>query len=63
MDWSATHADRETIFARVTGAPFAPRPRDLNAYKTGLGLLLDWLEDQSGCTWQDRWHASRRKIR
>jgi len=24
----------------------------------GLTLLLDWLEDQPGPTWQDRWLAS-----
>ncbi|ABH00467.1 integrase [Rhodococcus sp. ACS1] len=60
-DWPTIRQDRDAVWARLTRAPFAPdRPgkRHPNAYKTGVGLLLDWLAEQPGRTWQDRWRAS-----
>jgi hypothetical protein len=33
-------------------------PATRTSHKLGLRLLLDWLEDQPGQTWQDRWLAS-----
>ena len=41
------------------GPPFAPATAKGRAgHKLGLRLLLDWLADQPGDTWQDRWLAS-----
>ncbi|HUG86072.1 MAG TPA: site-specific integrase [Euzebya sp.] len=45
----------------LTAAPIAPPPpagRHPARHEIGLGLVLDWLEDQPGATWQDRWLAS-----
>jgi integrase len=59
--WPATCQEREAVWARLTGAPFAPVTpggRHPGAYRRGLGLLLDWLEAQPGPTWQDRWLVS-----
>lgn len=56
--WATTGADRATVWALLTGPPFAARTargRHPGAYGRGLGLLLDWLETQPGATWQDRW--------
>jgi integrase len=58
--WPATSQDRAAVWARLSRAPFAPDDpgRHPGAYQRGLGRLLDWLEDQPGQTWQDRWLAS-----
>ena len=55
--WPATVADRDATWDRLTAAPFAPAC-DNNGRKSGLGLLLDWLADQPGATWQERWQTS-----
>jgi hypothetical protein len=58
--WPATRKARELVWGQLTGAPSAadsPGARD-RSHQVGLGLLLDWLEDQPGETWQDRWLAS-----
>ncbi|MFC0439653.1 site-specific integrase [Kutzneria buriramensis] len=60
-DWPATQARRDTTWARLTRPPFAPGPSSRHrpgAHHRGLGQLLDWLEDQPGQTWQDRWLAT-----
>lgn len=60
-DWPVTRQKREEVFALLTRAPFArakPSGRHANAYGVGVGLLLDWLQDQPGQTWQDRWLVS-----
>ncbi|NMO50701.1 site-specific integrase, partial [Actinoplanes sp. TBRC 11911] len=58
--WPATCVDRETIQTRLTGAPFTTlrggRPR--GEHQFGVRLLLDWLEQLPGDSWQDRWLAS-----
>jgi integrase len=57
--WPATKQAREQVFDRLTRAPFlldsagAQKER-----RRGLRALLDWLSDQPGATWQDRWLAS-----
>jgi integrase len=57
--WPATGQDRDAAWARLTGAPFVPgTPSRRGNHKLGLRLLLDWLEDQPGQTWQARWLAS-----
>ena len=50
---------RGQVQDRLTRAPFVMG----NAYTEkirgrGLTFLLDWLEDQPGATWQERWLAS-----
>ena len=53
--------DRPAVWARLSGAPFAPDSpggRHRASHAAGLALLLDWLEDQPGDSWQDRWLAS-----
>ena len=58
--WEATAQPRQQVIERLRAAPFAggggahlqwDRAR-------GLGHILDWLEQQPGATWQDRWMAS-----
>jgi len=58
--WAATCMDRAAVTALLGRAPFAAGRggRHAGAHLAGLGLLLDWLEDQPGQTWQDRWLAS-----
>ena len=57
--WPATTAGREETLKRLTRAPFTSG--SIGAQKDralGLASLLDWLEDQPGDSWQDRWLAS-----
>ena len=57
--WPATCQSRDAVWDRLTRAPFVLDNAD--AQKTrrrGLTLLLDWLDDQPGQTWQERWLAS-----
>jgi integrase len=59
--WPATMQDRPAVWARLSGAPFdtdSPGSRHRASHAAGLALLLDWLEDQPGDSWQDRWLAS-----
>jgi integrase len=57
--WPATSQDRDAIREQLAGPPFAPAAAKGRAgHKLGLQLLLDWLADQPGDTWQERWTAS-----
>jgi len=57
--WPATRQAREQVWTRLTQPPFAPDTRvSRRRHEVGLGLLLDWLQDQPGRTWQDRWLVS-----
>ncbi|MHB1555500.1 MAG: site-specific integrase [Acidimicrobiales bacterium] len=59
--WPATRRSREDLVVRLGAAPFVPEQRATRAKvrsATGLGLALDWLEDQEGGTWQQRWLKS-----
>jgi hypothetical protein len=59
--WAATCQERDVVWARLTDPPLGPLldgGDHRRSYLHGLGLLLDWLEDQPGSTWQDRWMAS-----
>ncbi|MGH9088933.1 MAG: tyrosine-type recombinase/integrase [Acidimicrobiales bacterium] len=54
--WTATARSREQVTARLRASPAASKSatkRDL-----GIELLLDWLSEQRGETWQERWLAS-----
>ena len=58
-DWPTTRLDRagvDRLVAATAGTVTSARVRDNRRW--GLPFLLDWLEDQPGDTWQDRWLAS-----
>ena len=59
-DWPATRQNRDTARAQLTLPPCAPESSKGHpgCYRTGVGLLLDWLAEQPGRTWQERWRAS-----
>jgi integrase len=60
-DWAPTQRDRQSVEALLTQPPFAPPKRysrHPGAYDAAVGGMLDWLLDQPGDTWQDRWLAS-----
>ena len=58
-DWPATTAGREETLRRLTCAPFTSDSAGTQKERAlGLASLLDWLEDQPGDSWQDRWLAS-----
>lgn len=60
-DWALTQQDRQSIETLLTQPPFAPPKRHRRhpgAYDDAVGRMLDWLQDQPGDTWQDRWLAS-----
>ena len=59
--WPETMQDRASVWARLSVAPFdtdRPGSHHRTSHPAGLELLLDWLEDQPGGSWQDRWLAS-----
>ena len=58
-DWPATTANREETLERLTCAPFVSDSAGAQKDRVlGLKSLLDWLEEQPGDSWQDRWLAS-----
>ncbi len=57
--WPAAGHDRSTVLGLVTSASFALADSRIHSdRRRGLPLLLDWLEEQPGRTWQQRWLAS-----
>ncbi len=57
--WPATSQDSDAAWERLAEPPFAPiAAKGQSSHRLGLRLLLDWLADQPGGTWQDRWLAS-----
>lgn len=58
-DWPATRKSRQEVFRQLTSAPFVlEKANSQQIRRNGVSLLLDWLEDQPGRTWQERWQAS-----
>ena len=60
QSWWQTRQSREALVERLLGQftdPAAGRTRD-KTRRRGLAKLLDWLQQQPGDTWQDRWLAS-----
>jgi len=60
-DWALTQQDRSSVEGLLIRPPFTPpkrRRRHPGAYDAAVGWMLDWLLDQPGDTWQDRWLAS-----
>ena len=57
--WPATCQSRDAVWDRLTRAPFVVDNAHTQKIRLrGLTFLLDWLEDQPGRTWQERWLAS-----
>jgi hypothetical protein len=57
--WPATRQSRDQVFARITEAPFLlASAGSQKQRRRGLVALLDWLDEQPGVSWQDRWLAS-----
>jgi hypothetical protein len=55
-DWPATRATRQQAWQQLTSSPFVLANADGQARRVrGLARPLDWLEDQPGQTWQQRW--------
>ena len=58
-DWPATRQERGEVFERLTSGIFVLANADSQERRRrGLAWLLDWLADQPGQTWQQRWMAS-----
>ncbi|WP_064444956.1 site-specific integrase [Rhodococcus sp. YH3-3] len=57
--WPETETDREQAWARLTSDPFVLDVSDKQSdRRIGLALVLDWLCDHPGHTWQERWVAT-----
>ncbi len=57
--WAATEPGRGEVQARLLSPPFAlAKPGSQATRRFGLVRVLDWLEQQPGGTWQERWIAS-----
>ena len=58
-DWPATRQERGEAQERLTSGIFVlPNADSQDKRIRGLSWLLDWLADQPGQTWQQRWMAS-----
>ena len=57
--WPGAALDREQASAMLLAPPFRMESRGGQRQRSRcLGLILDWLQDQPGATWQERWTAS-----
>jgi hypothetical protein len=58
-DWPATRQNRDEAFERLTSGIFAlDNEGSQERRRRALKWFLDWLSDQPGETWQQRWMAS-----
>jgi hypothetical protein len=58
-DWAATSQERGEVWQRLTSGMFVLSNSNSQDRRTrGLAWLLDWLADQPGQSWQQRWMAS-----
>ncbi|MFI6958620.1 tyrosine-type recombinase/integrase [Nocardia sp. NPDC050408] len=58
-DWPATGQDRGQVWQRLTSGMFVlDNVNSQERRVRGLAWLLNWLTDQPGETWQQRWMAS-----
>ena len=59
--WLATDQNRSQVLA-VLSAPAAeltrPQRQRVNSRRRGLSLVVAWLEDHAGQSWQERWAAT-----
>jgi integrase-like protein len=59
IDWPATRHGRGRVWDQLTCPPFVLEVASSQSTRArGLARLLDWLEEQPGATWQERWLAS-----
>jgi hypothetical protein len=59
VDWPATRQSHREAFGRLMGPPFVlENAGSQKQRRQGLELLLAWLADQPGESWQQRWLAS-----
>ncbi len=57
--WPATGASRTEALERLCSVPFVGPTAEAHKRRSlGLGLLLDWLAERPGRTWQERWLSS-----
>jgi integrase len=57
--WPATMRGSDEVADRMTAPPFVTAQADRRRRRAmGIRLLLDWLADQPGRTWQERWLSS-----
>ncbi len=57
--WPATSQRRGQVLARLLASPFTTgNPGMQSSRRIGLTKLMQWLQEQPGDTWQDRWVAS-----
>ncbi len=57
--WPETEQPRAAVAERLSNPPFRSDSADVRrCLRRGLTALLDWLEQQPGRTWQERWLAS-----
>ncbi|XVQ86470.1 tyrosine-type recombinase/integrase [Microbispora siamensis] len=57
--WQRTCVDRERLLRRLLVPPFAlEHPGSQVQRRLGLVAVVNWLQDQPGETWQERWLAS-----
>ena len=55
----ATQMDRDQVLGMLRRGPFTvDNPGTQRCRTRGLMVLLDWLQDQPGDTWQERWAGS-----
>ena len=59
QSWPKTRQGRAELEEQLSSPPFLPASAEVRrSMRRGLASLLDWLEQQPGPTWQDRWLAS-----
>jgi len=59
LSWPATDWRRDTVLNRLMSAPFvADKPNTQQIRVAGIRLLLEWLGEHPGSSWQQRWAAS-----
>lgn len=59
MSWPATSRARAEVWEQLTSPPFVLDNTGSQGKRIrGLTRMLDWLEDQPGETWQERWLAT-----
>ncbi|MFC4508575.1 MULTISPECIES: tyrosine-type recombinase/integrase [Streptomyces] len=57
--WPAAVKGREEVLRMwIEATPRQEDPRNHDFRRRGLMLMLDWLAEQPGDTWHQRWHAS-----
>jgi integrase len=57
--WPATERDRDQVLGRLVEPPFTVGDQGAREHRRrGLVGVVNWLADQPGATWQQRWLAS-----